>query len=191
MSLSMPIVAARVSFFEAGLEILAELGYGGLKLAEVCGRLGVTSGSFYHYFTGWGAYTSELVGYWRQDRTVRIIEVLRAHPDPRKRIEAIIGVALSLPHSAEAAIRSWSSVDPDVLAVQREVDQQRFEILYESAFEIVHDARQAQTYAAWSVYVFVGYEQATLPRDKQMFEWISTTMLDDLQAGRFASVPAP
>ncbi|MEI6253366.1 MAG: TetR/AcrR family transcriptional regulator [Mycobacteriaceae bacterium] len=187
----MPTVAARVSFFEAGLEILADLGYGGLKLAEVCGRLGVTSGSFYHYFTGWNAYTRELVAYWRQDRTVRIIEVLRAHPDPRKRIEAIIEVALSLPHSAEAAIRSWSSVDPDVLAVQREVDQQRFEILYESAFDIVGDVRQAQTYAAWSVYVFVGYEQATLPRDLRMFEWISTTMLDDLQAGRFADVPAP
>ena len=191
MSVSMPIVAARVSFFEAGLEILAELGYGGLKLAEVCGRLGVTSGSFYHYFTGWNAYTRELIGHWRQDRTVRIIEVLRAHPDPRKRIEAIIEVALSLPHSAEAAIRSWSSVDPDVLAVQREVDQQRFEILYESALDIVADTRQAQTYAAWAVYDFVGYEQATLPRDPRMFEWISKTMLDDLQAGRFADVPAP
>lgn len=100
-------------------------------------------------------------------------------------------MALSLPHSAEAAIRAWSSVDPDVLAVQREVDQQRFEILYESALGIVHDARQAQTYAAWAVYVFVGYEQATLPRDQRMFEWISTTMLEDLQAGRFADVPAP
>ena len=191
MSVSMPIVAARISYFEAGLEILAELGYGGLKLAEVCGRLGVTSGSFYHYFTGWNAYTRELIGHWRQDRTVRIIEVLRAHPDPRKRIEAIIEVALSLPHSAEAAIRSWSSVDPDVLAVQREVDEQRFEILYESALDIVADTRQAQTYAAWAVYVFVGYEQATLPRDPRMFEWISKTMLDDLQAGRFADVPAP
>lgn len=187
----MPTVAARTSFFEAGLEILADLGFRGLKLAEVCGRLGVTSGSFYHYFTGWSGYTRELVAYWRQDRTVRIIEVLRAHPDPRKRIEAIIAVALSLPHSAEAAIRAWSSVDPDVLAVQREVDQQRFEILYESALGIVHDARQAQTYAAWAVYVFVGYEQATLPRDQRMFEWISTTMLEDLQAGRFADVPAP
>lgn len=126
MSLSMPTVAARVSFFEAGLEILAELGYGGLKLAEVCGRLGVTSGSFYHYFAGWSAYTGQLVAYWRDDRTVRVIDVLRAQPDPRKRIEAIIAVGLWLPHSAEAAIRSWSSVDQEVGAVQREVDQQRF-----------------------------------------------------------------
>lgn len=187
----MPIVAARVSYFETGLEILSELGFGGLKLAEVCSRLGVTSGSFYHYFTGWGAYTRELVAYWRQDRTVRVIDVIRSHRDPRKRIEAIIEVGLTLPHSAEAAIRAWSSVDPEVQAVQREVDQQRFGILYESALDIVHDERQSQTFAAWAVYVFVGYEQATLPRDAQMFEWISNTMLDDLEAGRYADVPAP
>lgn len=187
----MPIVAARESFFETGLEILADLGFGALKLAEVCGRLGVTTGSFYHYFSNWGTYTRELISYWRQDRTVRLIEVLRSQPDPRRRIEAIIDVALTLPHSAEAAIRAWSSVDPAVLVVQREVDQERFDVLYDSALEMVGDPRQAQSYAAWSVYVFVGYEQAMLPREAAMFEWISKTMLDDLQAGRLASVPAP
>lgn len=189
MSVSMPIVAARESYFETGLEILADLGFGGLKLAEVCGRLGVTTGSFYHYFTGWGAYTRELVTFWRQDRTVRVIEVLRSEADPRRRIEAVIAVALTLPHNAEAAIRAWSSVDGDVQTVQREVDQQRFEIIYESAMGIVGDPRQAQVYAAWAVYVFIGYEQAMLPRELGMFEWISKRMLDDLESGRFADVP--
>lgn len=191
MSVSMPIVTARESFFEAGLEILSDLGFGGLKLAEVCGRLGVTSGSFYHYFSGWGAYNRELVAYWRQDRTVRIIDVLRSQADPRKRIEAIIAVGLWLPHSAEAAIRSWSSVDPEVTAVQQEVDQQRFEILYESALEIAGDPDQAKTFAAWAMYVFVGYEQSTLPREAPVFEWICTRILDDLEGGRFADVPRP
>ena len=191
MSVSMPIVAARESYFEAGLDILADLGYGGLKLAEVCSRLGVTSGSFYHYFTGWAAYTRELISYWRQDRTVRIIDVIRAQPDPRKRIESIIEVALSLPHGAEAAIRSWSAVDPEVHAVQLEVDQQRFEITYESAFQIVNDEAQALAYANLATYLFLGYEQTTLPRELRMFEWMCNTMLDDLEAGRFADVPAP
>jgi hypothetical protein len=39
----MAIVTARASYFETGLEILADLGLGKLKLAEVCGRLGVTT----------------------------------------------------------------------------------------------------------------------------------------------------
>ena len=101
---------------------------------------------------------------------------------PRRRIEVIIEIALSLPHGAEAAIRSWVSVDPHVLTVQREVDQQRFDILYDSALEIVKNDRQAAVYAAWAVYVFVGYEQAMLPREPGTFAWISTQMLDALES---------
>jgi AcrR family transcriptional regulator len=185
----MATVANREAYFETGLEVLADVGYGGLKLAEVCNRLGVTTGSFYHYFSSWPAYTRDLVAYWVQDRTVRLIGAIREVSDPRRRIEAIIQVGLSLPHGAEAAIRSWSSVDPHVLAVQSEVDRQRYKILYDSAIEIVDDTRQAEVYAAWAVYVFIGYEQATLPREPGMFGWIARYMLDALDAGSFASVP--
>ena len=187
--ISMSTVAVRDSYFETGLEILADLGFGGLKLAEVCNRLGVTTGSFYHYFPNWPAYTRDLLTYWRQDRTVRIVDAISQEPDPRQRIRSIIDVGMRLPHGAEAAIRVWSSMDPHVHEVQQEVDQQRFDILYSSALEIVHDERQAQIYAAWSVFVFVGYEQSTLPRENSMFEWIANQMLDDLEAGRFADVP--
>ena len=185
----MATVATREAYFETGLEVLADSGFGGLKLAEVCNRLGVTTGSFYHYFASWPAYSRELVAYWVEDRTVRVIEAIREETDPRRRIETIIQVGLSLPHGAEAAIRVWSSIDPHVYDVQAEVDRQRFEIIYQSALEIVHDARQAQVYAAWAVYVFVGYEQATLPREPGMFLWIARQMLDELESGRFSTVP--
>jgi len=185
----MPIVAARVSYFEAGLEILADLGYGGLKLAEVCSRLGVTSGSFYHYFTGWNAYTRELLDYWVQDRTVRLGDVFRRENDPRKRMQLIIREVLSLPHSAEAAIRAWSSVDPHVHAVQVDVDHARFTICHDYALEIVNDERQAEVFARLAVYLLVGFEQATLDRDAGDYEWMSNQILDNLEAGRFADVP--
>ena len=185
----MPIVAARASYYEAGLEILAELGFGGLKLAEVCSRLGVTSGSFYHYFTGWSAYTRELLSYWMHDRTIRLSEVFRQVSDPRERMQQIIREVLALPHSAEAAIRAWASVDPGVHEVQVEVDRARFGVCYEYAFEIVHDERQAEVFAHWAVYLLVGFEQSTLERDGRDYEWMSSRMLDDLEAGRFASVP--
>jgi hypothetical protein len=61
--------------------------------------------------------------------------------------------------------------------------------MYESAFEILQSTRQAQVFAAWGVYVLVGYEQATLPRDGEALEWIAGQLLDALDSGRFASVP--
>lgn len=189
MSESMPTYAARESFFETGLEILADLGFGGLKLAEVCNRLGVTTGSFYHYFTSWGAYTRGLIGYWKQDRTDRLTEMFSQQSDPRKRMQLIIQSVLSLPHSAEAAIRAWSSIDPEVHAVQVEVDRQRFQVCYDYAIEIVQDQRQAEAFADYSVYVLIGYEQATLDRDPATYEWICNQIVDLLESGRFDTVP--
>jgi AcrR family transcriptional regulator len=185
----MASVVSREAYFETGLDVLSDLGYGGLKLAEVCNRLGVTTGSFYHYFPGWPAYTRELVGHWMQARTVAVVEALRAEPDPRRRIDTLIQVGLGLPHGAEAATRVWSSVDPEVYTVQAAVDQQRFDIMFESAFEILQNKRQAQMFAAWGVYLLVGYEQATLPRDTDALKWIVGQLLDALDSGRFASVP--
>ena len=135
----MASVVSREAYLETGLDVLSDLGYGGLKLAEVCNRLGVTTGSFYHYFSGWPRYTKELVAHWMQGRTVQVIEAVRGEPDPRRRIDTLIHVGLTLPHGAEAAIRVWSSVDPQVYPVQAAVDQQRFDIMYESAFEILQN----------------------------------------------------
>ncbi|OMC34043.1 TetR family transcriptional regulator [Mycobacterium sp. GA-1841] len=179
-------VASRESYFEIGLDVLSDLGYGGLKLAEVCNRLGVTTGSFYHYFPNWASYTRELIAHWREARTLRVVEAVRADKDPHHRIETLIVETLDLPHGAEAAIRVWSSLDPDVYAVQAVVDQLRFDILFESALELIGDERNARYFAAWGVFLIVGFEQSTLPRDTDTLRWITTQMRDALEAGRFA-----
>lgn len=178
-----------MAYFETGLDVLSELGHGGLKLAEVCHRLGVTTGSFYHHFASWSVYTSELARYWMDARTLQKVELVKAEPHPRRRIDMIIQIGLALPHGAEAAIRAWSSADPEVHAVQAEVDQQRFDILYESALEVLHSERQARVFADWAMYLLVGYEQALLPRDSDALAWLAAQLLDALDSNRFADVP--
>jgi AcrR family transcriptional regulator len=185
----MASVVSRDAYFETGLDVLSDLGYGGLKLAEVCRRLGVTTGSFYHYFTNWPAYTKELVAYWVRERTVMVIESVRGETDPRRRIDALIQAGLGLPHGAEAAIRVWSSLDPHVQSVQAAVDRQRFDIMCESAHEILRNRRQAEVFAAWAVYLLVGYEQSALPPDSDALEWIAGRLQIALDSDGFASVP--
>ncbi len=180
---------SREAYFQTGLDLLSDQGYGGLKLAEVCNRLGVTTGSFYHYFSGWPAYTRELLENWMRERTVLVIEFLKSETDPRTRIDRMIEIGLELPHGAEAAIRAWSSLDPDVYAIQVLVDQLRYDILYSSALEIVQNHQQAEMFARWAVYLLVGYEQATLPRDTAALAWIARQLTDALDSGRFASFP--
>jgi AcrR family transcriptional regulator len=182
-------VASRESYFDTGLEVLSDLGYGGLKLAEVCQRLGVTTGSFYHYFASWSLYTRQLVSHWQEGMTVKVVEAVQAETDPRQRIDSLIRAGLLLPHGAEAAIRVWAAIDPQVRPVQASVDRQRFNALYVSALEILGSARQAQLFAAWAVYVLVGYEQTLLPPDQAGLTWIVEQLLEALDSGCFATVP--
>lgn len=185
----MTVIVRREAYLEMGLEVLAELGFGGLKLAQVCDRLGVTTGSFYHHFPNWPAYTRELIAHWVTTYTEQLVALAKADADPRRRIGNLCQVGLTLPHGAEVAIRSWSAVDDEVRAAQIRVDQQRFEVMYESAYEILERKRQAQLFANWAVYLLVGYEQATLPRDPVAQSWIIDQLLDALDSGRFSSAP--
>jgi AcrR family transcriptional regulator len=184
----MATVVSREAYFQTGLDVLADVGYGGLKLAEVCSRLGVTTGSFYHYFVNWSAYTTELIEHWKTDLTEQRISEVQQEPDPRKRIDDAVAIGLALPHSAEAAIRTWSSIDPKVRAVQEEVDRLRFEVIRDSAIEILGDERQAELFARWMVYVLVGYEQSTLPADHAGLTWITRQLLTALDSGQFAAL---
>ena len=61
--------------------------------------------------------------------------------------------------------------------------------MYSSALEILQSHDQAQMFARWAVYLLVGYEQATLPRDTAALGWIAKQLTDALDSGRFASVP--
>ncbi len=187
----MVTLTTREAYFETGLDVLADLGYGGLKLAEVCRRMGVTTGSFYHYFENWSVYTHQLVRHWLAVSTQQRVEQVRAEPDPRRRIDAIMDIGLNLPHGAEAAIRVWSAVDPQVRVVQEDVDRQRYEILHESAKELLHDDRQAQLFASWALYLLVGFEQATVPLDAVGLAWVAEQLAYALDSGRFSTAPPP
>ena len=175
----MPATTTRHAYLETGLSVLADLGYGGLKLAEVCRRLGVTSGSFYHFFANWGTFTTELIAHWESESNTALIRHVRAEADPRRRIDILRGIALSLPYHAEAAIRTWSSLDPDVREVQQRVDAARYEVLVESVEAIMGDRRGAELFAKWAMYLLAGYEQITLPDDPEALAWLFT------QAERF------
>lgn len=67
-------VVSREAYLETGHDVLSDRCYGGLELAEVCNRIGATTGSFHHYFPSWPAYPEELVAHWIQARLVQVID---------------------------------------------------------------------------------------------------------------------
>ena len=157
-------------FFVAGMEILAEDGLGGLKLAALCRRVGVTTGSFYHSFNSWQDFTRQLVENWRDERTLQAAELARAEVDPAERVELLLRLGVSLPHSAEAAIRVWAGIDPEVARIQESVDRERLATVTQAFTELTDDPYEASDLARVAFYVVVGYEQATGDHDPRALE---------------------
>ncbi|WP_231743356.1 TetR/AcrR family transcriptional regulator [Mycobacterium sp. GA-2829] len=168
----------RDDYMIVGLEVLADRGHVDLKLAEVCRRLGVTSGSFYHFFTSWADYRSELIAYWKEHGTLAELNLLGLEPDPRRRIERLVGVAVHLNHPAEGAIRAWSRVDADVADVQAEVDRLRHRVVLDSARQLGVEEGRAQRFADTALYLLVGYEQVASVPDLHGLEAILRDLLN-------------
>jgi AcrR family transcriptional regulator len=158
-------------FFVAGMQILADDGYGGLKLAPLCARVGVTTGAFYHAFESWQDYTIGLVEHWHTDRTTRVTELARAEVDPHERVDLLMSAGINLPHSAEAAIRVWAGTDPYVAAVQESVDRERLQAVIEAFEALTGDTEQSEVFARATLYLLIGYEQSTGTHDVATLEW--------------------
>lgn len=156
---------SRTAYLEAALEILAESGSGGLTVSELCTRLGVTKGSFYHHFSGISDLVTQLLAFWEEARSQRLIAASAAEPDPSARVELLVRIAIGLPHAAEAALRAWGHSNPEVRAVVRRVDAGRERHLSESMRLAGLPEDLAELRARMAMAVLVGTQQRENPVD--------------------------
>lgn len=173
--------ALRASWFEGANEILATEGYGALKLAPLCKKLGVTTGSFYHSFDNWQDFTDALLEAWLLERTERLAEIAHETPDPVARLETLIGNVSDFNHRAEAAIRVWAGVDERVAAIQRKADEGRYQAAFEALASIVGPGR-ADAFAIWGLSTAVGYEMLSYLHPTEHLPWALGQVLELAQA---------
>lgn len=173
----------RRRYFDAAHEILSTGGYGALKLAAVCRHLQVTTGAFYHSFASWQEFKNAFLEDWLQERTEATAEVARNLTDPVNQLEMLLQAAVNLRHASEAAIRVWANTDPDVAAMQRTVDQARFDIVHEIALKLV-GPDDAPRYAWWSLNVLVGFEQSSHRQSTEELYWQLEQVLAAATAAR-------
>lgn len=173
----------RNSFFGAAQDILGTEGYGGLKLAAVCKRLSVTTGSFYHSFDSWQEFTDALLDDWVEERTTAQIAMARAEPDPVEKLRLLARVSSGLMHRTEAAIRVWAAVDPRVRARQEKVDIDRYQIVREGMGDLVGD-ELADRYAVLAMSTLIGFEMVSAHFDPTHLQWSLDTILNQAMSER-------
>ncbi|GAB2468983.1 TetR/AcrR family transcriptional regulator [Jatrophihabitans fulvus] len=155
----MRVVVTRDDYFAAALDLLAREGHARLRIGRLCSSLGVTTGSFYHYFGNWDAFVVELLTHWEREKTLKLADAAAAEPDARARVRSLKKVVASLPHEAETAIRAWSHVNPAVAEVQQRVDDERLSTLRSAIGEVVGRGRRAERLAVLGLSLLIGQQQ--------------------------------
>lgn len=175
----------RASYFAVALDILASEGPGSLTITELCARLGVTKGSFYHHFEGRPQFVAALLEYWATEHASRLIHLSESIDDPEERMAVLKQIAVSLPHDAEAAIRAWSSQDEHVAEVQAEVDRARLAHLRDSYVKAGIAADRAELLATIAMSVLAGMQQLVRPADpsvvRAIFDQLETWFAEETE----------
>ena len=146
----------REQYFEAALDVIAGEGLGALTIAELCARLDVTIGSFYHHFKGRPAFLEAFFEWWEAEHAFRMVEAARAESDPAARLALLKKLAIGLPHGAEAAIRTWSTSHPETAAAQRRVDEARIAVVVDTLRQLGLPPGRSKTLGVMSVSVLAG-----------------------------------
>ena len=157
---------SRDDYLTAGLDLLADGGEGAVTIAALCGRLGVTKGSFYHHFESVPVFYEALLAFW-EDGTQRAIEAARAVPDSRRRLTVLKELAVAAHHEAEGAIRAWGRSYPPAAAVVRRVDTAREANLVESFRALGLPPARSRRLARIGLATLIGTQHLEHPVDRR------------------------
>jgi AcrR family transcriptional regulator len=146
-------------YYRAALELLAEGGVDALTMANLCARLGVTTGSFYAHFSGIREFHRVFLEQWAEGRVYQLEEQVKATPDPLDRIDLLRRIAVAVNHEAESAIRGWARTNPVVAEFQRRVDTIREAVLVQAFLDIGIDKKEARVLARIGLTILVGTQQ--------------------------------
>lgn len=156
-------MVTREDYFEQAMTTLATEGAGSLKIAPLCRALKVTSGSFYGYFGSLDGFVEQFLVYWEETQTERIVRMTSAPSEAATRIHRMKELAGSLPHEAEAAIRSWAHTNERVAQAQKRVDERRVAALTEVLLPAAGSRREAKNLAIMGMTLLVGLQQWRSP----------------------------
>lgn len=174
-------------YFGAVLDLLAEGGAQAVTLANLCARLGVTKGSFYHHFRTTASCLSQSLEHWEATYGDDIITLARSIEGAAQRLEAMRFLASNLHHEAETAIRALARTDAHAFEVLSRVDGDRLVLIRETLMEGGAPEDLAGRLARIGLAILVGAQQLDDPVDRPLLE----QLFDDyrsLMVGRFPAL---
>jgi AcrR family transcriptional regulator len=128
----------------AGQNLLREGGAAAVKLDALTRALGLTTGSFYHHFTGMKQYLDDLARLYGTDQVKANLDLADVE-DPRERIRQLGRIARrSKMRRLDAAMRDWAGSNPIAAESVRAADEQLLHFMARAFHDLGFPTRDAQ-----------------------------------------------
>ncbi len=148
----------RNDYFETGLDLLAEGGIPAQTIANLCERLGITKGSFYHHFKSLGDFRQQLLAFWEAGQETAL---------GATSIEASAEWVTPANHPINAAVRAWAQSDESAAAAQGRVDALRLKVVSKELRAVGLAADRARALANLGLAILIGAQQAGAGWDRK------------------------
>jgi AcrR family transcriptional regulator len=182
---------SRDDYLKVGRHLLAEGGIGTVTIANVCARLHVTKGSFYHHFESAPAFHAALLAQYEDEYAHRRIEAVDAIADTASRLDELVRRGVDRDHEAESALRAWARADPLAAEVMQRVDAARVEYLVGFLVERGVPADQARVHADISLAIVAGAQAMSPITDRRKLHRMLAEQRDHIAQVIGESAAAP
>jgi AcrR family transcriptional regulator len=159
--------APRARWLDEGLGLLATSGIGAVTIEALCGRLGLSKGSFYHHFKSMAGYKAALLERFEQLGTQAFIDLVESAQMPdgvgklRRLIDAV--VADDRHDALEAQIRIWASQEDVAHECLERIDRRRVDFLQRQCRAIAGNTALADDVAQMIYLVLIGANHLVPP----------------------------
>lgn len=119
-------------WLDSGISRIAKYGLSGINVSEMADEIKIAKSSFYHYFTTKDEYLNQLLEYWEQEGTIRIIKDSLLHPDLEQPVRHLLDQVFEFNFVHEFVLQQFrtSSIDnKNIHKKVAEIDQIRVSFL--------------------------------------------------------------
>jgi AcrR family transcriptional regulator len=160
-------VSSRELWLRAGQTLLRRGGPSTVKLQALTDELGLTTGSFYHHFTGMAGYLDELARYYGIEQPAQS-RLIIDDPDPLVRLRNLDAFSRGDRMQAlDAAMRDWAATSPVAAEAVRAADASLLRFVEQAFADLGFVRAEARTRALLLVSAGVArvHPPWALPRD--------------------------
>lgn len=167
---------SQLAWLKMGIQTLDTVGWRALKINDLCQKLKVTKGSFYHWFKSKRDYDLAVLRYWKQRFTQGFIEQAEHGKNSQEKLallgrQCIAGAIMG--NRLEFEINAWSFQDDEIKAFVTSVYEQRHQYLNQLLADIYDDPIEVKKHGLILYSLVVGidffYRQLTLEELELIF----------------------